>query len=53
MTYSLSELSEQELNSIINALAQQPYIQVYQLIDKMQKQFAVQQMAQTSEIAPE
>lgn len=38
MQYTINNLSEQELNLIINALAQLQYSQVYQLIDKFQKQ---------------
>ena len=32
------DLTEQEANQVLNALAQQPYAQVYQLIAKLQEQ---------------
>lgn len=36
------DLSENELNLIVNGLANEPYIKVYQLIEKIQKAYAQQ-----------
>ena len=47
-TFELKDLSEQELNVILNGLASLPYGQVWQLVAKMQQQFSSQN--QVSEV---
>lgn len=42
MKFNITDLSEEELNLLINSLAQQPYIQVFKLVEKIQKQFVLQ-----------
>ncbi len=42
MNFNITDISEEELNLLINALAQQPYIQVFKLVEKIQKQFILQ-----------
>lgn len=49
MKFTLSDLSEQELNVILNSLAQTPYVQVYQLIAKIQQQYQVQTLESSAE----
>lgn len=48
MNYTIKDLSEQELNVVINALATQPYGQVYLLIDKIRQQVVEAQSAAKS-----
>ena len=40
--YVLADMNEHELNLILNGLSQLPYVQVWQLIAKMQEQYKVQ-----------
>jgi hypothetical protein len=49
MKYTLSDLTEQELNTILNSLAQSPYVQVFQLIGKIQQQYQVQSLDSKTE----
>jgi hypothetical protein len=42
MQFKLENLSEQELNLVLNGIAQLPYIQVHQLIQKIQQQYIEQ-----------
>lgn len=49
MQFSITSLSEEELNLVINSLAQQPYIQVFRLIEKIQREFSTQAEIQKTE----
>lgn len=49
MNYTIKDLTEQELNTLINALATQPYGQVYLLIEKIRSQVVEAQSAAKKE----
>lgn len=49
MTYNLTDLTEEELNLILNGVAQLPYIKVWELIQKIQRQAASDISAKSTE----
>ena len=46
------ELSLEEVNAILNALGNRPYIEVYTLVQKLQAQASVQMETEHQEMAP-
>lgn len=49
MTFNLTELTAQEVDLIATALAQRPFIEVHQILAKIQNQVNVQQTPKTEE----
>lgn len=49
MTFNFTELTAQEVDVIANALGQRPFVEVHQLLVKIQKQVSEQQTPKTEE----
>ena len=51
MTQLQLTLTVEEVNAVLEALGQQPYVKVFQLIDKIQQQ-AAEQLQPNGKLAP-